>query len=110
MLLLVDHSYSAQSDSWAGGAATSDTMAWVADLGAVMGVPDRCCIIRGGVSALHAAAADHALQPSSAAKILPPFSSVSPLPPPLLVHQCAATKRRHVPRVDAAGVESVALE
>ena len=98
MLLLVDHSHSALSDSWAGGAAISDTMASMADLGAAIGAPDRCCVIRGGGSALHAAIADHPLQPSSAAVLERLSSAPAAAGAPNVLQQNAAVFRAWMQR------------
>ena len=66
-LLLVDDSYSAHCDAWADDSAGRDNVAFVADMGAAMGAPGRCCIIRGQDPVLHSAAVNHPLQPSSLA-------------------------------------------
>ena len=67
--LVVDDTYYANS-----GAAPCDTMAdddivFVSDVGATIGAPDTCCVVRGSDPALHVAAHDCALQPSSAAVV-----------------------------------------
>jgi hypothetical protein len=76
-MLLVDDSYFVKSGSVADVADVHENIAVVTDVGAALGSPCCCCLVRSRDTALHSAAIDYPLQPLSAA-VLHHLSSPSP--------------------------------